>query len=58
MPVNREQYPPRDFRLRQRNGDDETWEQAAQYETVYQLARIADAVENIVEALPMAGKGH
>lgn len=54
--MNREQYPPRDFDLRRRNGDEETWEQAAAYETAYQLARIAEVLENMIEnGLPVAG---
>jgi hypothetical protein len=56
--MNREKFPPKDLKLSPRNGDFETWENAAQYETVYQLARIADALESIVEALPLAGKGY
>lgn len=52
----REKYPQRDFELRARNGDDETWEEAAQYETAYQRARIANALENMIEnGLPVAG---
>ncbi len=54
--TTREKYPQRDFELGQRNGDDETWEQAAQYETAYQLARIANALEHMIEnGLPVAG---
>jgi hypothetical protein len=54
--VNREQYPQNDFSLTRRNGDLETWEQAAAYETAYQLARIANALENMIEnGLPVAG---
>jgi len=53
--VNRTQYPQRDFELQRRNGDDETWEQAAAHETAYQLARIANALENMIEnGLPVA----
>ncbi len=46
--MNRQQYPQRDFDLQQRNGDDETWEQSAAYETAYQLARIANALESML----------
>jgi hypothetical protein len=56
MSRKREQYPPQDFELGRRHEDHETWEQAAQYETAYQLARIADALEHILEnGLPVAG---
>lgn len=47
--MNRELHPQYDFDLRHRHGDDETWEQAAQYETAYQLARIANVLERMVE---------
>lgn len=53
--MNRAQYPQNDFDLRRRNGDDETWEQAAAFETAYQLARIANALENMTEnGLPVS----
>ena len=55
--MNREQHPQFNFDLRKRRGDEESWEQAAQYEIAYQLARIANVLESIMEALPMAGKG-
>jgi hypothetical protein len=53
----RDKYPPTDFELRHRRGDEETWEQAAQYEAAYQLARIAQALEGIRWALPSGGRG-
>lgn len=56
--TTREQYPQVDFDLRRRHGDDETWEQAQQYETAYQLARIANALENMIaNGLPVSGSG-
>lgn len=57
MTINREKFPPADFDLRHRHGDEETWEQAAQYETAYQLARIADALEHITANLENVGRG-
>jgi hypothetical protein len=52
----REKYPQRDFELGRRDGDHETWENAVAYETAYQLARIANALENMIEnGLPVAG---
>jgi hypothetical protein len=52
----RDKYPQRDFELGRRNGDHETWENAATYETAYQLARIANALENMIEnGLPVSG---
>ena len=55
--MNREKFPLADFQLGQRNGDHETWENAAQYEIAYQLARIGDILERMAEALPSAGRG-
>jgi len=43
--------PPNDFNLRSRAGDDESWEQAQQYEVAYQLARIANALESMLMSL-------
>lgn len=54
--MNREQYHQPDFDLRKPRGDEETWEQAMQYEVAYQLARIANTLKAIQEALPEKGK--
>ena len=64
--MNRTQYPQRDFDLQRAHGDTETWEDfytdkkaredMVKYETAYQLARIANALENMIEnGLPVAG---
>jgi len=52
--MNRQQYPQRNFDLVRRKGDNETWEQAAQYETAYQLARIANVLEGFLEKTEQA----
>lgn len=53
--MNREKFPPQDFELGRRNGDHETWENAAQYEIAYQLAKIAEHLERITENLVVRG---
>lgn len=53
--MNREKYPPTDFDLRKLRADDETWDQAQRYEVAYQLARIGDLLEKMVEhGLPVS----
>jgi len=56
--IDRKKYPPQDFQLKEPNPEYATWEQAAMYETAFQLARISDSLDQIVNAMPNTGRGH